>query len=89
MSATKKLCTFMTWLLLLLLGCAADRAALGAELAEPSEIEASGRYVHEPSGMAFPEAVRDFNDRSRLSRRPCRGPSGTAQMVCRRASEIS
>jgi hypothetical protein len=50
----------MTWLLLLFLGCAADRAALGAELAEPAQIEASGRYVHEPSGMVFPEAVRDF-----------------------------
>jgi hypothetical protein len=48
------------WLALLLLGCAGGRAALGTELAEPAEIEANGRYVHEPSGMVFPPAVLDF-----------------------------
>ncbi len=60
MSIGKRYFTFVTWLLVLFLGCAADRAALGAELAEPAEIEANGQYVHEPSGMVFPEAVRDF-----------------------------
>ena len=57
MRTGKRFFTVVIWLLLLLLGCAADRAALGAE---PTEIEAKGRYVHEPSGMVFPQAVLDF-----------------------------
>ncbi|MGO8706015.1 MAG: hypothetical protein ACLQVA_19605 [Candidatus Brocadiia bacterium] len=44
----------------LALGWTADRSALGTELAEPAEIEAAGRYVHEPSGMVFPQSVLDF-----------------------------
>ncbi len=58
MSAGKRFFAFA--LSLLVLGCAAGRAALGTELAEPVEIEANGRYVHEPSGMVFPTAVLDF-----------------------------
>jgi len=58
MSAGKRFFTFV--MLLLALGWTADRAALGTELTEPAEIEANGRYVHEPSGMVFPPAVLDF-----------------------------
>jgi len=56
MSAGKRFFTFV--MLLVVLGCAADRAALATELAEPVEIELT--YVHQPSGMVFPQVVLDF-----------------------------